>query len=558
MQTSLKLSLATRHGNASRTKWIPLGIALFILLSPALAPANTISIPFVFSNGTVADANDVNANFDVLILESNAQDVRVGALEAVGADMTGVSAGSGLAGGGLSGDVSLSVDTNAIQARVSSTCPAGSSIRAIAANGSVTCETDDGLGTITGVTAGSGLTGGGSSGTVSLSLDQAPLDAQYVDVSGDTMNGPLAVMATVTATRFIDLNNVTYFVDPASISNLNAVHASIFADLDNPSFFMNPEFASILNTVTLDTLTVNTALNCVGCINSTDINDGTIAATDVNSSEVRIDWTTQPAHAACSAYTLDSDLTREPSYFVSPRCDNAIVGAVWTRFTDGANYNRVLTTSMPPTSSCDTSAPGYMVGGHPAPQDGEVTRKICYHWNNNSCNWSNDIQVVNCGSYYVYQLSSVPSCNLRYCTDPIQPVDTPIVAKFYPSSTRTGSGDWDWDLTAMNTSTAHFTRNPASIGIGVDGIYQVCPNLMYSELLAGEISRTYLLVNGTVMHDTLHYSSGSFDQDTFCTTLELNAGDLVTLFNSAAGNDRFGSTQTLQGRYSWVTITKVR
>jgi hypothetical protein len=61
-----------------------------------------------------------------------------------GGDITGVTAGSGLTGGGTSGDVSLAVNTATIQARVGGTCAAGSSIRAIDAVGGVTCETDDG------------------------------------------------------------------------------------------------------------------------------------------------------------------------------------------------------------------------------------------------------------------------------------------------------------------------------------------------------------------------------------------------------------------------------
>jgi hypothetical protein len=34
---------------------------------PGLANATSISMPFIFSNGTVADADDVNANFAVLV-----------------------------------------------------------------------------------------------------------------------------------------------------------------------------------------------------------------------------------------------------------------------------------------------------------------------------------------------------------------------------------------------------------------------------------------------------------------------------------------------------------
>lgn len=48
---------------------------------PLVALATSITLPYVFVNGTVADADQVNANLDELVLESNAQDSRLTALE---------------------------------------------------------------------------------------------------------------------------------------------------------------------------------------------------------------------------------------------------------------------------------------------------------------------------------------------------------------------------------------------------------------------------------------------------------------------------------------------
>ena len=91
-----------------------------------------------------------------------------------GGYVSSVTAGTGLTGGG-SGAVTLAVDTLAVQARVTGTCAVGSSIRAIAANGAVTCETDDvgGTGTVTSVGSGTGLTGGPITTSGTLSADTA-------------------------------------------------------------------------------------------------------------------------------------------------------------------------------------------------------------------------------------------------------------------------------------------------------------------------------------------------------------------------------------------------
>ncbi len=89
-----------------------------------------------------------------------------------GGDITAVNAGTGLSGGGATGDVTLSADTAYLQRRVSASCAVGSSIRAIAADGTVTCELDDNAGgDITAVIAGIGLNGGADHGDATLNVD---------------------------------------------------------------------------------------------------------------------------------------------------------------------------------------------------------------------------------------------------------------------------------------------------------------------------------------------------------------------------------------------------
>jgi hypothetical protein len=56
-----------------------------------------------------------------------------------------------------------------------------------------------------------------------------------------------------------------------------------------------------------------------------------------------------------------------------------------------------------------------MMGTYPNPEDGIVARTVCFAWQGDPCAWTNDIQVLNCGAYFVFKLPTPPECALRYC-----------------------------------------------------------------------------------------------------------------------------------------------
>ena len=92
-------------------------------------------------------------------------------------------------------------------------------------------------------------------------------------------------------------------------------------------------------------------------------------------------------------------------------CDATTQG--WYRFGGGAGNQ--MPESCVNTGHCGTQGPGWLNGSHPFVDKGVVRRKVCFHWPGFCCLFETYITVRNCGEFFVYRLTPVHICNLRYC-----------------------------------------------------------------------------------------------------------------------------------------------
>ena len=122
----------------------------------------------------------------------------------------------------------------------------------------------------------------------------------------------------------------------------------------------------------------------------------------------------------CSNYNILSEPNRAQTFNKSSPliCDSGLSG--WYRFSGKAGNQ--MPESCVNERHCGTHAPGWLSESHPTVADGAVKRKVCFHWTNNCCRWSTDIEVRNCGGFFVYKLHRPPACTLRYCGNGLPPI----------------------------------------------------------------------------------------------------------------------------------------
>ncbi len=146
-----------------------IGFGLHVVTVPGGFPVSVDArISLSSLSGTWSDSAGNSGAFT--FNASTGGDPRTTPVPAGGGDITGVAAGLGLTGGGVSGDVALAIDPTVAQRRVTDTCRAGEAVRTVNADGTVVCERIN-AGDITAVTAGPGLAGGGTAGAVTMAVD---------------------------------------------------------------------------------------------------------------------------------------------------------------------------------------------------------------------------------------------------------------------------------------------------------------------------------------------------------------------------------------------------
>ncbi len=143
--------------------------------------------------------------------------------------VTGVTAGAGLSGGGTAGVVSLSVDNSTIITGVT----AGSGLTGGGSGGDVTLSVDNST-IITGVTAGSGLTGGGSGGDVTLNVSFAGTGSATTVSRSDHRHSQLAASDGTPAAALV--------VDAAGKVGIGVTSPGAFLDVDAGATVSPPGF----------------------------------------------------------------------------------------------------------------------------------------------------------------------------------------------------------------------------------------------------------------------------------------------------------------------------
>ena len=87
----------------------------------------------------------------------------------------------------------------------------------------------------------------------------------------------------------------------------------------------------------------------------------------------------------------------------------------WYRFTSDAGGKVMMPEKTVPEYHCGTHDAIWLNGSHPTVAEGNVVRQACINSFKVVCEETLDINVKNCGDYYVYYLRPPNHCAVAYC-----------------------------------------------------------------------------------------------------------------------------------------------
>ena len=157
--------------------------------------------------------------------------------------------------------------------------------------------------------------------------------------------------------------------------------------------------------------------------------------TTTTTTTITTSTSTEPLPEQCKNYNVLDSYSR--NYMVSQHnfCSNSYCcdqegynhvrpewkGAGWYRISGQAG-TKLIDTPVNHNGHyngyCGTDFTGWLSRGHPPPEEGVVSRTVCFASFDHMCSRQVQVNVLNCNDdYFVYYLPNAPGCSLGYCTE---------------------------------------------------------------------------------------------------------------------------------------------